>query len=52
MNNLISNAIKFTEIGSVIIKAKLIYINNGNIIKFTVKDTGVGISDEILPNIC
>lgn len=47
-----SNAVKFTEKGSVTINVELIE-NNGNefIIKFSVEDTGIGISDEQLEGI-
>lgn len=42
MLNLISNSIKFTEEGEIIIEAA----NNGNYLVFGVKDTGVGIKEE------
>jgi PAS domain S-box-containing protein len=44
LNNLINNAIKFTEHGSVVFGAKA----DSNWIKFFVKDTGRGISDNQL----
>lgn len=50
--NLVSNAIKFTETGSVTIKTEYLE-REGNpaCIKLTVKDTGIGISAEKLPAI-
>ena len=42
LTNLINNAIKFTEFGSIIVIVK--YVNNK--IKFEIKDTGIGISKE------
>jgi len=45
LNNLISNAIKFTNSGEVIISTKLIKENKNRIeIMFCVKDSGIGIS--------
>ncbi|HEY8911448.1 MAG TPA: response regulator [Desulfosporosinus sp.] len=47
LNNLISNALKFTENGEVLIVAETIEENNGfATIKFEVKDTGIGINEE------
>lgn len=49
LNNLISNAIKFTDIGEVRITVAIIEITEDSIkLKFTVSDTGIGIdSDKI-----
>ena len=45
--NLVGNAIKFTENGSVLFSAELLSSNGlFNDIKFTVKDTGIGIQNE------
>lgn len=47
LNNLISNAIKFTEHGEVILSIKKLASSNGGVeLKFTVSDTGIGISPE------
>ena len=47
LNNLISNALKFTENGEVSIIAETIEETNGfATIKFEVKDTGIGINEE------
>jgi len=47
LNNLISNAIKFTNQGSVCIKAEKLSEYEGMVIlKFAVEDTGIGISSE------
>ena len=45
--NLISNAIKFTNLGHVLIKAEAVAETEDNIkVRFGVKDTGIGISKE------
>lgn len=45
LNNLINNAIKFTEEGSITISVKMSEINNEDVIlKFAVADTGIGIA--------
>jgi len=48
LNHFISNAIKFTpESGEIIVRAQLIErINNFERIRFSVKDSGIGITDE------
>lgn len=45
LSNLISNAIKYTHVGSVRIIADLIKVNDGQKIVIHVQDTGVGIAD-------
>ncbi|HEY9062951.1 MAG TPA: PAS domain S-box protein [Pseudobacteroides sp.] len=47
LNNLISNAIKFTNMGSVTLAIKSSEVDDGNfILKFAVSDTGIGIAHE------
>ena len=45
--NLASNAVKFTDKGKIVIRAKLLE-NKGNsaLLQFSVKDTGIGLSEE------
>ncbi|HOE20194.1 MAG: hybrid sensor histidine kinase/response regulator [Spirochaetes bacterium] len=47
LNNLISNAIKFTENGTITIKAR----SNENGISIIIQDTGIGIDDELKKSI-
>jgi signal transduction histidine kinase/CheY-like chemotaxis protein len=52
LNNLISNAIKFTEEGAVVLNAKLIYHDDYFVrILFNVTDSGIGIEPEKLNSI-
>ena len=52
VSNLVSNAIKFTEKGHVVITVKYAVPPHGaSVIEFTVADTGVGIADEKLSTI-
>jgi signal transduction histidine kinase/CheY-like chemotaxis protein len=52
INNLLSNALKFTEKGSVQFSAQLLEENTTNIVvKFAVKDTGIGINENELEKI-
>lgn len=47
LSNLVNNALKFTEHGSVVIKVDVIYDQNSNAaLSFSVKDTGIGIKQE------
>ncbi|MBE9561991.1 MAG: response regulator, partial [Proteobacteria bacterium] len=49
LTNLITNAIKFTPQGGIIIKVKLAALGNKQVrLHFLVKDTGIGISQEII----
>ena len=48
INNLINNAIKFTDEGSIFINCKNIYEENGRVIlEIFIEDTGIGIDDKI-----
>ncbi|MGA8084618.1 MAG: HAMP domain-containing sensor histidine kinase, partial [Candidatus Nitrosopolaris sp.] len=49
ISNLLSNATKFTKIGTIIIATKIDEDNNAILI--SVKDTGTGIDPEILPEL-
>ena len=51
LSNLIKNAIKFTDTGYVLIKVFPDVSVNGTLIKFTVKDTGVGIPEDKIESI-
>ena len=52
LNNLISNAIKFTEKGEVRLSIRLISQDNKNVtLCFEIKDTGIGITDKSIPTI-
>lgn len=43
--NLIGNAVKFTDAGGVLVRIALVHAAEGNRIRFTVADTGPGLSD-------
>jgi signal transduction histidine kinase/CheY-like chemotaxis protein len=47
LQNLINNAIKFTDKGRVTVSAR--YFSDTQRVEFSVADTGIGISDEMLP---
>lgn len=50
--NLISNAIKFTEQGEVVVRARVLERRNGIAkLRFEVRDTGIGIADEARPKL-
>jgi len=47
LNNFVSNAIKFTQSGEVVVRAELIdRTENGERIRFSVSDTGIGIDEK------
>jgi signal transduction histidine kinase/ActR/RegA family two-component response regulator/HPt (histidine-containing phosphotransfer) domain-containing protein len=47
LNNFVSNALKFTQEGSVEIRAELLERKDGaDVVRFSVKDTGIGIAKE------
>ncbi len=48
LNNFVSNAIRFTQTGEVELRAELLeQLNSGERIRFSVKDTGIGIAKEV-----
>ncbi|MEJ1958475.1 MAG: ATP-binding protein [Nitrosomonadales bacterium] len=50
--NFINNAIKFTEKGEIILRAKAESVEEGNILlRFEVQDTGIGIDMETIPKL-
>jgi PAS domain S-box-containing protein len=52
LNNLISNAIKFTEHGEVVVQVEKLDADARLArLRFSVRDTGIGIAEEFLPNL-
>ena len=49
--NLISNSVKFTERGSITVTVSKFESENELYLEFTVKDTGVGISQNDIPKL-
>jgi len=43
LTNLLSNALKYTKIGSITLS---VWLDDGDILRFDIKDTGIGIRDE------
>ncbi|MFA6015086.1 MAG: PAS domain S-box protein [Gallionellaceae bacterium] len=47
MNNLVGNAVKFTDQGEIVIKVEQVALENGiSTLRFTVRDTGIGMNEE------
>ncbi len=52
LNNFVSNAIKFTRHGKIEIDIALVEsVTSGDLVSFSVKDTGIGISPEVQKNL-
>ncbi len=52
LNNMLNNALKFTEQGSIVITTQIQSVeNNTAMIEFGIKDTGIGISEKIMQQI-
>jgi signal transduction histidine kinase/CheY-like chemotaxis protein/HPt (histidine-containing phosphotransfer) domain-containing protein len=49
--NLLSNAVKFTNEGEVVLKVKNVQRDNGIVLSFEIKDTGIGIAEEKIPEL-
>jgi PAS domain S-box-containing protein len=52
MLNLASNSVKFTEKGSITLRARLLESQEGRcLVRFEVEDTGVGVDPEVIPQL-
>ena len=49
--NLLSNSVKYTFEGEITVSLKIISINDTEFLHTEVKDTGIGISPELIPNL-
>jgi signal transduction histidine kinase/DNA-binding NarL/FixJ family response regulator len=48
LNNFVSNAIKFTQLGEIELRAELLdHLDSGDRVRFSVRDTGIGIAAEV-----
>ena len=46
--NLLSNAAKFTQDGTVTLETSIVFVNGNDMIQFRVSDTGIGIQPDML----
>lgn len=51
LSNIINNAVKFTDSGEVMVTVSQSYRHSEAVLRFTIKDTGVGIAPEFLEDI-
>ena len=52
LTNLVGNAVKFTETGEVVVRLNMVERNAKHVnVEFMVEDTGIGISEDVLPNL-
>jgi len=51
ISNLVSNAVKFTKVGTVTVAAEKVEENNRQQVIISIKDTGTGIDPEMLPKL-
>lgn len=52
LTNLVGNAVKFTEEGEVVVRLNLLEIQQKSArVEFLVEDTGIGIAEDVLPNL-
>ncbi|QOT78061.1 response regulator [Cupriavidus basilensis] len=49
--NLVSNAIKFTESGQVVVRAAFVQDNETSVVQFEIADTGIGIDSAVVPTL-
>src|SRR5919109_1619730 len=51
LSNLLNNALKFTKNGTVMININLDHDEKNKVVKVTIQDTGIGITQELMPNL-
>jgi signal transduction histidine kinase len=51
VSQLVSNAVKFTERGKITVRARRIPGDAGGVLQLEVQDTGIGISEEMMPGL-
>jgi len=51
LSNLLNNALKFTKNGTVMININLDDDEKNKVVKVTIQDTGIGITQELMPNL-